>query len=62
MGDKMPPLTKICHRYPTMMKRGTVIPYLKKIKEYMNHLTQPLISADINNFLPEILLYQEINV
>ena len=26
-----PPLPKICHRYPTMMKLGTVVPYLKKI-------------------------------
>ena len=24
-------LLKICHTYPTMMKLGTVIPYLKKI-------------------------------
>ena len=25
------PLPKICHTYPTMMKLGTFIPYLKKI-------------------------------
>ena len=25
-------LTKICHIYPTMIKLGTVIPYLKKIQ------------------------------
>ena len=25
------PLPKICHTYPTMMKLGTVIPYLEKI-------------------------------
>ena len=24
---------KICHRYPTMMKLGAVIPYLRKIKK-----------------------------
>ena len=24
-------LLKICHTYPTMMKLGTVIPYLKKV-------------------------------
>ena len=29
---KYPPPSKICHTYPTMMKLGTVIPYLKKIK------------------------------
>ena len=27
---KRPPLPKICHRYPTMIKLVTVIPYLKK--------------------------------
>ena len=27
------PLPKICHIYPTMMKLGTVIPYLKKIQK-----------------------------
>ena len=25
-----PPLPKICHTYPTMMKLGTIIAYLKK--------------------------------
>ena len=47
-------LPKICHTYPTMMKLGTVIPYLKKIQNYINHVTQPLSSADINIFLMEI--------
>ena len=28
-----PPLPKICHTYPTMMKLGTVIPYQRKIKK-----------------------------
>ena len=32
-GQKGPPLPKISHRYPTMMKLGTVIPYLKKIRQ-----------------------------
>ena len=27
-GAKRPPLPKICHIYPTVMKFGTVIPYL----------------------------------
>ena len=27
------PLPKISHTYPTMMKLGKVIPYLKKIKK-----------------------------
>ena len=29
-GRQKGPLPKFCHRYPTMMKLGTVIPYLKK--------------------------------
>ena len=29
--QKAPPLYKICHTCPTMMKLGTIIPYLKKI-------------------------------
>ena len=31
--QKAPPLPKICHTYPTMMKLGTVIPYLKKTQK-----------------------------
>ena len=30
---KKVPLPKICHRYPTMLKLGKVIPYLKKIQK-----------------------------
>ena len=30
---KIPPLSKICHTYPTMMKLNIVIPYLKKIQK-----------------------------
>ena len=48
------PLHKICHTYPTIMKLDTVIPYLKKIQKYVNHVTHPLSSADINIFSPEI--------
>ena len=40
--------------YPTMMKLGTVIPYPKKIKKIMNHVTRVLSSADISIFSPEI--------
>ena len=49
-----PPLSKICHTYRTIMKLGTIIPYLKKIQKNMNHLTHPLTSADISIFSPEI--------
>ena len=47
-GQKGTPFPKICHTYPTMMKRGTVIPYPKK------HVTHPLNSANISIFLLEI--------
>ena len=40
-GAKRPPL-KICHTYPTMMKLGTVIPYLKKFQKlYESRDTPP---------------------
>ena len=32
-GQERPPLSKICHIYPTKMKLGTIIPYLKKTKK-----------------------------
>ena len=51
------PLPKICYTYPTMMKLGTIIPYLKKTKKYMNHVTHNLNSADISIFSPEISIF-----
>ena len=33
-GGRKTPLPKICHTYPTKMKLGTVIPYLKKIQKH----------------------------
>ena len=45
-GGQKGPFPKISHTYPAMMKLGTVIPYLKKIQKYMNHVTQPLKYAD----------------
>ena len=32
-GGRKAHLPKICHTYPTMMKLGTVTPYLKKIQK-----------------------------
>ena len=32
-GGGKAPLSKICRTYPTMMKLGTVIPYLQKIQK-----------------------------
>ena len=44
------PFLKICHTFPTMMKLGSVVPYLKKIQKNMNHVTHTLTSADISIF------------
>ena len=41
-GDKKAPLSKICQTYPTMMKPGTVIPYLKKIQKIYESRDTPL--------------------
>ena len=54
MGGPFSPLPKICHTYPTMMKLGTVIPYLKKVQKIYKSREHPLISADISIFSPEI--------
>ena len=64
-GKKAPPprLPKICHAYPTMMKLGTVIPYLKKIQKiYESCDTTWEFSWDQYFFTEnqQILLYQEI--
>ena len=56
-GAKRPTLPKIRHTYPTMMKLGTVIPYLKKIQKYVNHVTNLLRTADISIFSPEIIKF-----
>ena len=36
------PLPKICHTYPTMMKLGTNVPYLKKIQKIYESRDTPL--------------------
>ena len=53
MGGQKVPLPKIFHAYPLMIKLGTVIPYLRKIKKE-NYMTQPLISHNIRFFSPAI--------
>ena len=43
-------LPKICHTYLKIIKPGTVIPYLKEIKDiyiYINYMTYPFSAADI---------------
>ena len=41
-GGKGLPLPKICHTDPTMVKLGTVIPYLKKIQKIYESRDTPL--------------------
>ena len=41
-GQKGPPLPKLCHTYPTIMKLGTVIPYLKKTPKNYQSRDTPL--------------------
>ena len=48
------PFPKIFHTYLTMMKLGTVIPYLRKIQKIYKSRDTPLISADVSIFSPEI--------
>ena len=48
-GEKSP-----CNIYPAMIKLGTVIPYLRKIKKIYEHVTQPLSYADIRMLSPII--------
>ena len=64
-GRKMPPLPKICHTHSTVMKLGTVIPYLKKIEKIYESRDAPLDFCLHQHFFTEnqqILLYQEIGV
>ena len=69
-GGRKAPVPKICHTYPTMMKLGTVITYLKKIQKiYKSHtltdmwhtLSVLLKSAFFTENQP-LFLYQEIRI
>ena len=65
-GAKRPhPLPKICHRYPTMMKLGTVIPCLKKIQKIYESRDTPIEFCWYQHFFTgnqQILVYQEIQI
>ena len=41
-GGQKGPLPEISHTYPTVMKLGTVIPYLKKIQKIYKPRETPL--------------------
>ena len=60
-GLTKPPLLKICHTYPIMMKPGAGIPYQKRSKKYINHVIHPLSSAEISYFSLEITSYHNLN-
>ena len=64
-GPNRPTLPKICHTYPTMMKLGTIIPYLKRIREIYGSRETCLEFCWHQQFFngnQQILLYQEIHV
>ena len=64
-GNKKAPLHKICQTYPTMMKLGTDIPYLKKIQKIYESCDAPLAFCWHQCFFTEnqqILFYQEIHI
>ena len=44
------PLTQTCYTYPTMMKLGTGIPYLKKIKKILSSTNISIFSPGISKF------------
>ena len=56
-------IPKSSHTYLTMMKLITVIPYLKRSKKFMNHVTYHRSSA-VHFFTrnQQILLYQKIQI
>ena len=53
-GNKKALLPNICHIFPTMMKLGTVIRYLKKIKKLYESRGTHFGAADIGVFSSEI--------
>ena len=64
-GGQKAPLLKICDTYATIMKRGTVIPYLEKIQKIYESLDTPSEFCWHQHFSTgnqQILLYQKIQV
>ena len=53
-GGTKVPFPKICHTYPTMMKLGTVIPYLMKIQKIYESCNAHVEFCCHKNFLSEI--------
>ena len=58
-AERFPSLKSVTDIYPTMMKLGTVIPYLKKIKKKnQSRDTHPIFFTGNQ----QILLYEEIQI
>ena len=49
-----PLLPKIFHTYPTRIKLGGILPYLRKTQKIYEHLTHSLSSAGISTFSLEV--------
>ena len=60
-GGEKAPLPKICHTYPTMMKPGTVIPYLRKIQYFDDvNILILMMSAKMSVESLKIVLIKEV--
>ena len=63
--EKRSSVPKICYTYSTMMKLGTVIPYLKKTQKSYESRDTPLEFCQHQHFFignQQILLYQKIQI
>ena len=57
-GEQPPPplpISKTCHIYPTIMRLGTVLPYLKKIQKIHKSCDIPLEFCWHLHFSPEVI-------
>ena len=64
-GGQNAPFPKTCHTYPTKMKLGTIIPYLKKTQKIYESRNTPLEFCWYQHFYiknQQILLYQKIKI
>ena len=64
-GANSPSLPKICHTYPTVMRLGTAIHYLKKIQKIYESRDMPTDFCWHQHFFTgnqQVLLYQEIRI
>ena len=63
--EKRSPVPKICYTYSTMMKLGTVVPYLKKTQKSCESRDTPFEFCQHQQFFignQQILLYQKIQI